>query len=84
MHFVYIIYSDKFDKYYKGYSQRPYHRLEEHNLGLSRYTKHFIPWKLVYLESFPTKRQALIREKGIKKYSKSQILDLIDYSSNEI
>ena len=84
MHYVYIIYAIDDDKYYKGYSTRPYSRLEEHNLGLSRYTKHFRPWELVYIKSYDTKREALTRERSLKKYSKLQIRELIASSSNEV
>ena len=65
-HYVHIIYSAQKDIFYKGYTQYPEKRLFEHNNGLSRYTKGKDPWKLVYLEKFKTKREALIREKQIK------------------
>ncbi len=81
-HFVYIIYSELFDKYYKGYTTDPYKRLLQHNQGESRYTKHYIPWELVFIESFEYKREALIREKSLKKYSKIQIRQLIKSDIN--
>ena len=83
-HYVYIIYSEKFDKYYKGYTTHPILRLQEHNDGFSRYTSHFVPWKLVYLQSFDTKKEALIRERVLKKYSKEQIKELIGSPKNEL
>jgi len=66
-YFVYIIYSPKYDKYYKGFTENPHKRLWEHNQGLSRYTSHFTPWLLVFLEEFNEKKQALKRERGLKK-----------------
>ena len=81
-YYVYIIYSEKFDKYYKGYSMNPQRRLEEHNTGLTRYSSAYKPWKLVYLEYFETKKEALQREKRIKKYSKEQIKRLIKTPKN--
>jgi len=66
--YVYIIYSPKYDKYYKGFTLNPQKRLEEHNDGLSRYTSNFRPWKLVFLEKFNDKTKALKRERGLKKY----------------
>ena len=83
-HYVYIIYSENFDKFYKGYSTSPFQRLEQHNWKQSRYTAHFTPWALVYLEKLPTKRDALIREKALKKYDKSQIKTLINSSKNSL
>ena len=67
IHYVYIIYSKARSLYYKGYSTRPYARLEEHNGGLSRYTKEKGPWELVFLQSFSTKKEALQREKSLKR-----------------
>lgn len=67
MNYVYIIYSQRLDIYYKGITQNPENRLFEHNNGLSRFTAGKGPWELVFLEKFQTKTQALIREKQIKK-----------------
>jgi len=52
--------------------------MEQHNLGLSRYTAKFKPWDLVYLEAYQSKSHALIRERSLKKYAKSQIIELIN------
>ncbi len=82
--YVYIIYSKKYDKYYKGFSSNPFKRLEQHNNKKSRYTSNFTPWKLVYLEIFHLKSKALNREKSLKKYSKKQILELLEYSKNKL
>ena len=83
-HYVYIIYSETFDKYYNGYSILPEKRLQQHNNGESRYTRHFIPWKLIYVERFLEKTEALKREKVLKKYSKAQILVLVKSPKNEL
>ena len=66
-HYVYIIYSKTNDLYYKGYSLQPYKRLIEHNEDLSRYTKNKELWELVFIQSFETKTEALIREKSLKR-----------------
>ena len=84
MHFVYIIYSSTFDKFYKGYSLDPYQRLLQHNNQESRYTRQFTPWELVFIQSYDTKTEALKREIALKKYSKSQIQELIKSKLNEL
>jgi len=58
--YVYIIQSSLDNSYYKGFSLDPYSRLEQHNLGESSYTSNKIPWKLVCILSFETKKEALI------------------------
>lgn len=52
---VYIIYSEKIDRYYTGVTDDIGWRLERHNQGWGRYTKRGIPWKLVYSEEYKSK-----------------------------
>jgi len=84
IHYVYIIYSASRDVYYRGYSLNPDARLVEHNNQRSSYTRNKGPWSLVYKQSFDSKREALLREKMLKKYSKQQILQLVLSSKNEL
>ena len=65
-YYVYILESESDHTYYKGSTSDIERRLKEHNSGLSRYTSTRMPWKLVYLEEFPTKREALIMERKLK------------------
>ena len=78
MFYVYIIRSKDSGIFYKGFSVNPEKRLEEHNSGRSRYTSDKGPWELVYQESFETKREALIREKQIKRYNPVYLNKLIE------
>jgi putative endonuclease len=78
--YVYIIELLVDATYYKGFSTDPYRRLEQHNLKLSRYTSIKIPRKLVYLQRFDTKSEALIREKQLKRANSKYILWLINES----
>jgi len=82
--FVYIIKSLADQSYYKGFTENPIIRLERHNNGESRYTKNKLPWDLVYLECFEQKKDALIREKRLKKYSHQQIEQLIISVMNKL
>ena len=68
MFFVYIIQSQKTNKYYIGYTKDVEDRLSRHNRGLSKSTKPGIPWKLIYKEAFETKIEAWNREQQIKRY----------------
>ena len=61
-YYVYIIQSDIYNSYYKGYSTNPLLRLERHNNKESNYTSKKVPWKLVYLELYTDKTTALKRE----------------------
>jgi putative endonuclease len=67
MYFVYILYSESQNLYYKGFTENVKSRVEEHNAGKSRYTCNKGPWKLIFVQRFSSKRDALIREKSLKR-----------------
>jgi putative endonuclease len=47
MFFIYIIYSEKADKFYIGYSNNPWKRLDEHNTSEHiTFTSKYRPWLL--------------------------------------
>ncbi len=47
-------------------------RLEYHNKGLVKSTKHRIPFEIVYIETFDSKVKAREREKYLKSYKGSK------------
>ena len=77
-HFVYIIFSEKHNVFYKGYSQNPFNRLIQHNNGLSRYTSHRTPWNLVFIKAFSSKSDALKYELMLKRQNHKYISWLIN------
>jgi putative endonuclease len=78
MFFVYILQSQFDQSYYIGFTANLENRLKYHNEGKSRYTSKKIPWRIVYTEEFNTKKEALIRERFLKKQkSRRYIEDLI-------
>jgi len=68
MYFVYILQSQKDQKFYIGSTSDVNARLDYHNSGRQRSTRHRIPFILVYTEEFQDKSQAEKREKQIKSY----------------
>ncbi|GAF73841.1 unnamed protein product [marine sediment metagenome] len=78
-HYVYILYSEKLDKYYIGSSHNPEQRLHYHNLGKKGWTKIGIPWKLVFKKGFPNKEIAVQKETFVKRQkSKRHIEKLVN------
>ena len=67
MYWVYIIYSDKLDRYYVGYSSDLEKRLQEHNTGISEYTSKATDWSYCYKASFSSREEAHKEELRIKK-----------------
>lgn len=68
-YFVYILQSEFDNTFYKGYTQNIEKRILQHNNGESRYTSNKRPWKLVYLEELSSKKDAIIRERQIKRFN---------------
>ncbi|WP_093369464.1 GIY-YIG nuclease family protein [Psychroflexus sediminis] len=65
-YFTYILESLKDGRFYIGQSQDLQKRLEEHNKGFSRYTKPYRPWKLIWQQSFNTRKEAYQLEQKLK------------------
>ena len=64
---VYILYSEKFDKNYTGFTSNLIERFKSHNeLGIKGYTLKFRPWKVIHVEFFDLKSEAMKREKFLK------------------
>ena len=79
---VYIIKSQKWDKYYTGVTDNLEKRLYEHNNGLSLYTKGGGKWALKHFEEFDSIRDAYKREKFIKNKKSRKIIGKIIGSPN--
>ena len=79
MFYVYILYSEKLDRFYVGYSENPELRLlERHNMGRVKATKNGIPYILKAKKSFPTGLEAIREERRIKSMkSRKYILELL-------
>ena len=67
MYHTYVLYSERFNKIYVGYSSDPIKRLAIHNSAENTgWTSRYQPWKIIYQEEFETKTEALKREKQLK------------------
>ena len=64
---VYVLYSQKHNKIYIGYTSDLENRIRSHNeLGTNGHTLKFRPWIILFTEVYPTKTEAIIREKQLK------------------
>ncbi len=68
--------------FYKGFTENPIKRLEQHNAGEMNYTSKKIPWEIVGLYKYATKKEALIAEKKLKKYDHSRLRSLVSSEKN--
>jgi putative endonuclease len=67
---VYILYSNKLNRLYVGFSIDLEHRLAEHNTGESTYTSGGIPWTLLWSCQKPSKPEAEILERKLKNLTR--------------
>ncbi|MBL7885422.1 MAG: GIY-YIG nuclease family protein [Flavobacterium sp.] len=77
MFYAYILFSETLQVYYKGFTSDLAHRLISHNSGKSNYTSRADDWEMVYWKSFPTKKEALLEEKRLKKLNAISLQKLI-------
>lgn len=82
MYYLYILYSEKVDKYYIGQTENIDQRLISHNSGISKYTSIANDWKLAYSEAFENRTAAINRENEIKKKKSRKYLEYL-ISSNK-
>ncbi len=79
MYVTYILYSEKFDKIYIGYTSDLVDRFKSHNIFSTKgYTSKFRPWIVIYVEFSDSKTSAMQREKQLKsargrEFCRSQI-----------
>ncbi|MBU0573826.1 MAG: GIY-YIG nuclease family protein [Candidatus Margulisbacteria bacterium] len=77
--YIYVIRSLEYNNNYIGSTENVEKRLKEHNAGKCRYTSGRCPWVLAYQEEYPTRGEAMKREKFLKsgqgrKFLKDRIL----------
>lgn len=72
MHYLYILQSKIHKRHYIGISHDCKNRLLQHNAGDVRSTKAYIPWIMIYVESFPDKIFARKREIFLKRNARAR------------
>ncbi len=64
---VYILYSEIFNKIYIGFTSNIEQRILSHNiLAQKGWTIKYRPWKLIHIEDFGSKTEAIKRESNLK------------------
>jgi putative endonuclease len=63
---VYILYSQAYQKHYKGFTSNLEQRLSSHYKLGKDWTAKYRPWQLIYFKEFVTKKEAMEFEKWLK------------------
>ena len=75
MYFVYILYSEKCDRYYIGYCADVMMRLQRHNAGMVTATRNCRPYLIKATRIFATEIEARKEELRLKKQKTENILN---------
>ena len=63
---VYILFSEKYNRHYTGYTSDLEIRLLSHNVFGHGWTAKYRPWTLIFSKEFENKKEAMIFEKWLK------------------
>jgi putative endonuclease len=76
-YWVYIIYSESTDSYYKGQTSNLSDRLVRHNNGWEKSTNPGAPWMLIWSAEKPDRSSAVMLERKLKNLSRERLLKFI-------
>ena len=77
-HWVYILYSESTDSYYKGQTDDLQERIKRHNKGWEKSTQNGIPWEIVWCTEKESKSSAMILERKLKNLSRSKLIRFME------
>ena len=63
---VYILFSEKYNKHYSGFTSNIDLRFKSHNEFGIDWTSRYRPWKIIYTKEFEEKTEAILYEKWLK------------------
>jgi len=66
MFYAYVLKSIQREFFYKGHCMDLQIRLQQHNSGMTKSIKPYIPFKIVYKEEFASEEESIQREKYFK------------------
>ena len=76
-YYVYVLYSEKLNRYYIGSTSDLEDRLKKHNGTHKGYTSSGQPWILVYNEGYESKSEAILRERQLKTWKNRERLEAL-------
>ncbi len=82
-YFVYILYSESIDSFYKGQTKDLADRISRHNRGLEKATRSGAPWILVWSAKKNSRSQALLLERKLKNLTRKRLIHFMLKYPNE-
>ena len=77
MFWVYILYSESLDQFYKGQTNNLGNRVLRHNSKFEKATKSGIPWILVWSTLKSDRSSATIFERKLKNLTRNRLIDFM-------
>jgi putative endonuclease len=77
-YFVYILYSETFNRFYIGQTNDIESRLSRHNSGTERATQPYRPWIIKWFVEKSTRAEAMQLEKKLKNLSGERLIKFIN------
>ncbi len=74
MYYVYVLKSKIANFYYKGFCEDLDFRLKQHNSGMTKSNKAYLPFEVAYFEKYDKLDEAIKREKFFKSASGRRFL----------
>lgn len=84
IYWVYILYSESTDTYYKGQTEDLIERIKRHNSGYEKATMAGKPWRLIWCTQKPDRGSALILEKKLKNLSRNRLIFFMEKYPSEV
>jgi len=75
--FVYILYSAKLDKFYRGQTNNITARIKRHNQQREQYTRDGVPWVILWSTEKPDRAEAIKLETKLKNLSRQRLINLM-------
>ena len=82
-YYFYILFSEKLDKFYIGYSENLAERLKKHNSKHKGFTGRSNDWNIVYTEEFDTKKKTYSRERQVKAWKSRELIEKLIKKGSE-
>ena len=76
-YWVYILYSESTNNFYKGQTVDLKERITRHNSGFEKATRHGVPWQLIWSTEKPDRSSAVVLEQKLKNLSRKRLIEFI-------
>ncbi|MCB9056063.1 MAG: GIY-YIG nuclease family protein [Chitinophagales bacterium] len=78
MFYVYILFSEGFDRFYIGQTNDIENRIARHNSGMEKSTSPYVPWSIVCVIEKGSRSESMILERKLKNLNRLKLIRFIE------